>query len=53
MTHEEAKKIGATHYNKHGRFFKCDSVGYLYVWFDEKWNPMYMTLSQTHELKPL
>lgn len=53
MTKEEAKKMGATHYNKHGRYFKCDSVGYLYVWFEGEWNPMYMKVLETNALKPL
>lgn len=53
MTHEEAKKMGATHYNKHGSYFKCDSIGYLYVWIDDKWKPMHMTILKTNALKPL
>lgn len=44
---------GATHSNKHGRYFKSDSVGYLYVWFESKWHPMYMTIKQTNNLIPL
>lgn len=57
MNIEEIRKVmpeGATHYNNGGKYFKVDSVGYLYFWMDDKWKPMYMTIKQSQRnLKPL